>query len=100
MIAQSPFFGRRRTPSRRVFPVAAPIAIILAAMPFADAAGPSSQLAIALGKGAALAAVALVVLFLLLAIARPVGWSPRRATQTAETVTLWLAACAVVSCVF
>lgn len=100
MTAQSPFFGRRSAPSRRVFPVVAPIVIMLAALPLADTSGPSSELAIAIGRGVASAGGALLAIFVLFAVARPAGWSPKRAIQTAETITLWLAASAVVSCVF
>lgn len=84
----------------RLIPVVAPIVIMLAALPFANSLGPSSDIAVAVGRGAGLSACALFIFFLLFAAMRPDGWAPKQAVETAETITLWLATSVVVSGVF
>jgi len=77
---------------------AAPIAASLIAFPFVGSRpGP---LADTLGMAAALGSLSLLVLFALFAAVRPEGWSPLRAIETAEMVTLWLVALVVVARVF
>lgn len=85
---------------RRLILTVAPIVLMFAAVPFAGREGPQANIARAVGDGVALSALGLPVLFLLFAVMRPDGWSPRQAVETAQTITLWLAASAVISCVF
>jgi len=73
----------------------APVAALLIALPFAGTK--PDPLADALGLAAAIASLSLFALFGLFAAARPEGWSPMDAVETAETVTLWLAALVVVA---
>lgn len=94
-IAQSPFSG-----NCRVVPRFLPMTIMLMALPFHDFTDPSRDLAVAFGWGADVSACALVALFLLFVAVRPAEWSPRRAVETAEAITLWLAAGVVVTCFF
>jgi hypothetical protein len=75
---------------------AAPLAALLIALPFAAGTKPG-PLADALGLAAAIASLSLFALFGLFAAARPEGWSPMDAVETAQAITLWLAALVVVA---
>ena len=94
MIVRSRFSSRPN--AAKLFPAT------LAAMslPFASPAGPSSELGNALGAGAALAACGIFGLFVIFAVIRPEGWSPKFAIEDAETLTYWMSALAVASCAF
>ena len=89
----------RRT-AARLFTRAIPATLAAMCLPFASPAGPYSELGKGLGAGAALAACGIFGLFVIFALIRPEGWSPRFALEDAETLTFWMAALAAASCVF
>jgi hypothetical protein len=95
---------RSRSSSRptatRLYARAIPATLAALSLPFASPEGPYSELGIGLGAGAALAACGTFSLFVIFALIRPEGWSPRVAIEDAETFTYWMAALAAVSCVF
>ncbi len=98
MTVRSRFSSRPN--AARLFTRAIPAALAAMSLPFASPAGPSSELGNALGAGAALAACSIFGLFVIFAMIRPEGWSPRFAIEDAETLTFWMAALAAASCVF
>lgn len=98
-IEQSPYFGRSSGATQLLIELA-PVVIMLVVLLFADPIEPSHDLAIAVLNGARISAVSLIILFLLFVTMRPKGWSPRRAVDTAQTITLWLTAIMAVSCVY
>jgi len=68
-------------------------------LPFASPAGTSFELGNTLAAEAALAACSISGLFVIFAIIRPEGWSPRFAIEDAEPLTFWMAAIAAAFCV-
>jgi len=79
-------------PRPEVAMVGLPIIAMLIALPFSKPGGTQEWLGQTLATSFAVAALGLVVLFVLFWIARPEGWTCRQSVAIAETITLWLAA--------
>lgn len=90
MTVRSPFLFEM-SPSA-VWAKVLPILLIVFLSTFASAQGPTTMLGNALCAGCSAAAGGVIGLFTLFCLLKPEGWSVRNAIESAETITLWLAA--------